>query len=169
MIPRIPTRAIGPVSITLTPADEELCREVVAHVMTLGFTNLLAIGGPVEKLNGARGECAISRAYGVPWSPFRTTIEAFHEPDIGGVDVRATHYRSGGLPFRPGRDHEDRPQALVITLERECRIIGYRWGWECSDPAWFRKADRTGPAWYRVPQDVMRDPAWLPISGRGTA
>ena len=83
-------------------------------------------------------EYAFALWLGVPWSGERVLHgdeqrEMFSDEwsDVSGFEIRATHYRSGKLIYRPGSGKPTKPYVLAITSGRRFTFAGWLYGSEC--------------------------------------
>jgi hypothetical protein len=101
---------------------------------------------------GAMAEKAVAKGLGVYCEP---TVNTFHAPDVGPLQVRSTCYPNGKLIIRPG----DPPgnYVLVITRPPVFRIAGvYQFSGQ-GQPEHLSQPDQTRPTCWAIPQDELKD------------
>ncbi len=70
-------------------------------------------------IEGALSECALAKYLNVYWNKQKWDL-----PDVGGVDVRCTHYHTGRLIIQ-NKDIDDRKYYLLTGLNGSYIIRGY--------------------------------------------
>lgn len=110
---------------------------------------------------GARAEVAVARYLGAEWTAFAEAFQAI-EADVGDLQVRSTDWVTGRLRVRPS-DREDQPFVLVRThLDPLFVLVGWAYGGEAKDRAWWERPDPSRPGCYLVPNDRLRPMTFLP-------
>lgn len=108
-------------------------------------------------IQGALGEKAVARYYGLPW-PER--IGDYHARDVGGLQVRSTSLEDGCLIVHD-RDKNDDPFILVTGSGPRFCLRGWLLGYEAKQPFYMRSGVRHGA--YFVPIEDLRPMASLEV------
>jgi hypothetical protein len=105
---------------------------------------------------GVCGEMARAKAYNLYYSP---TFDAFHSPDVGGVEVRTRTKHDWDLNIRPA--DEDGHFFTLVTVEPPVidRFRVYEGGMFASEAKqhreWFKTYSSRRPKAYFVPQSAL--------------
>lgn len=116
-----------------------------------------AIEHQIERdVYGAMAERALAKVLGIYCDP---SINTFHAPDVGNLQVRSTTYSDGKLIIRPG----DPPgqYVLVVCQPPEFNIVGvYQFSGQ-GDPAdWYAPNPNRPPCW-AITQAKLKSPDTL--------
>ena len=144
--------------VTLTP-DELAEADRVAHARqseNLALDRPDAYGAAKEgginlHISGARGEKAVAKMLGRPWTGNLGDLKA---ADVGDIQVRTTTHRRGSLILHPKDDDEDQFY-LVIDLSPHFDVVGSIRGRDGKEQRYWR--DPTGKCRHAflVPQAVV--------------
>jgi hypothetical protein len=101
---------------------------------------------------GASGEYVFAVGSGIPYVPVLDDMAA---RDVGGWQVRATHWARGHLRIDKWKDDPTHPFALVTGLPPLFYIAGWMWGFEGMQERWWRDMTRVGCPSFWVPYDAI--------------
>lgn len=102
-------------------------------------------------LEGALSECALAKFLNVYWSKGK-----YDQPDVGNVDVRATHLPHGKLILHDA-DDDNRRYYLLVGLNGTYEVKGYILGKDGKRPEfWGDPSGENRPAYF-VPQQYLQE------------
>jgi hypothetical protein len=102
-------------------------------------------------IEGALSECALAKHLGVYWNK-----RPHNEPDVGTVDVRATHYATGRLRIDP-KDKDDKKFYLLTGLNGTYIIRGWMYGKDGKQEKYWTSPDPNRPPCFWIPQSDLRN------------
>ncbi len=112
-------------------------------------------------LEGACGEKAFAKFYGIYWSGAIGDLKA---DDVGYFQVR-TNSRNNGDLILHYNDADDRIFVLLTGLAPTYTVRGWLWGGEGKDDRWWREsAPGKGRAAFFVPQAALKPVAQLKLA-----
>jgi hypothetical protein len=100
-------------------------------------------------IEGALSECALAKYFNVYWNK-----RPHNEPDVGDVDVRATHWMSGCLRIDQ-KDKDDKKYYLLTGLNGEYIVRGWLYGKDGKKEEYWGTKDPNRPPCYWIPQDKL--------------
>jgi hypothetical protein len=102
-------------------------------------------------IEGALSECALAKYLGVYWNK-----RPHNEPDVGDVDVRATHYLNGKLRIDL-KDKDDKKYYLLTGLNGEYIIRGWLYGSDGKQEKYWTTLDPDRPPCFWIPQSDLKN------------
>jgi hypothetical protein len=102
-------------------------------------------------IEGALSECALAKYLGVYWNK-----RPHNEPDVGDVDVRATHYLNGKLRIDL-KDKDDKKYYLLTGLNGEYIIRGWMYGRDGKNQKYWTTLDPDRPPCFWIPQSDLNN------------
>lgn len=110
-------------------------------------------------IEGAAAEAFVAKLLGMPQE---LAINAFHAPDIGGIQVRQTGHPQGQLVVRE-RDNPDHAFVLVVGSLPSYRAAGWAWGRDVMQERWAADFGQPGlPRSWGMPQGALEPMDTLP-------
>lgn len=101
-------------------------------------------------IEGALSECAMAKYLNVYWNK-----SPWFNPDVGDVEVRATHHENGSLIIRD-RDKDDTRYYLLTGINGKYTVRGYMYAREAKQEKYFMSKVQGRPPSYFVPQADLR-------------
>lgn len=96
-------------------------------------------------INGAQGELAVAKAFGVYWN---ASVNSGKAADVRKIQVRTTTWATGRLIIRP-KDSDEDLFMLVHCRRPIFTLAGWMYGHEAKVEKFFREKDGTGDqAWW---------------------
>jgi hypothetical protein len=100
-------------------------------------------------IEGALSECAMAKYLNIYWNK-----SSWPNPDVGNIEVRVTHYKSGKLIIRPA-DKDDVKYYLLTGINGKYNIRGYIYAIEGKQDQYLSDAGQDRPKVYFVPQSDL--------------
>ena len=101
-------------------------------------------------IEGALSECAMAKYLNVYWNK-----SPWFNPDVGDVEVRATHHEDGRLIIRE-RDKDDTKYYLLTGINGKYTVRGYMYARDAKKPKYLTCVVAGRPPSFFVPQSDLR-------------
>jgi hypothetical protein len=102
-------------------------------------------------IEGAAAEYAAAIVLGVPW---RVSLTAFRDGDLGEIQVRSTKNTEGFLRLSD-RDDDNKPYVLVTGEAPSFTVQGWIWAADGKNQFYYRKLKADRPPAFFVPIDDL--------------
>lgn len=102
-----------------------------------------AKGSIAVDVEGALGEYAVARAFGLEWDGAFKDYDSWQAwrsdgHDVSGLEVRTTRHANGRLIVQPWNDDEKPYVLVVLRSDTEADVVGWCWGFQAKQDHYWR-------------------------------